>query len=202
MIKVMPAMSTLPKTVITTTKKVAKPTLEKALPAVSALGVIAGSSMSPGNPIRDIPHVPGTSVMDPLPEQIGYFSDRLIDLGGEGCHAALHGTQKVLNVTIDGVQGFVGGVVDGTQRVVNGAIDSAQKFMGGNDVPQTIVGKAIDGTQDLVNGLIDGTQDLICGTVDVAQDVLDGAFDIAGDAVDVTTGALHELVDVVVDVLT
>ena len=113
-----------------TTIAMAKTTkvIKKALPAVGILGVVAGASMGPGNPIRDAKHIPGTSIDDPLAEQIGYFSDRLVDIGEDVGEAVLNGTQQVLDGALDGFHDLTGVGVDGAHDFVDGVFVCRSEF--------------------------------------------------------------------------
>lgn len=111
MLKVLPKIST---------NAVKKQTFRKVLPAISTIGIVAGSSMGPVIPPHNIKHVPGSSVEDPLSEQIGYFGDKLVDLGQEVGSAVLKGAENL----IDGVLDIGAGIADKTDVVVEKIIDT------------------------------------------------------------------------------
>ena len=74
--------------------------IKKVLPTASALGIVAGFPMGPGNPVRDAKHIPGTSVEDPIIERVGYFADRAIDVGEEVVDHLLGVSGTILRLVI------------------------------------------------------------------------------------------------------
>lgn len=80
-----------------------------ALPATSALGILAGSSMGPIIPPDNVAsHIPGTSVDDSIGEVLSHTGEQFIDLGASAAEAIGHG----ISSAADGVAGLVGHIID------------------------------------------------------------------------------------------
>ena len=81
----------------------------KTLPAASALGILAGSSMGPIIPPDNVAsHIPGTSVDDSLGEVFGHTGEQLIDLGSSAADAIGQGISNAA----DGIAGLVDHILD------------------------------------------------------------------------------------------
>ena len=79
------------------------------LPAASALGILAGSSMGPIIPPDNVAsHIPGTSVDDSLGEVFGHTGEQLIDLGASAADAIGQGISNAA----DGIAGLVDHILD------------------------------------------------------------------------------------------
>lgn len=93
------------------------------LPTISSLTVLSGSSMGSTLPPHNVGHVSGSSVTDPLEEQFGYFSDKLIDLGADAGHAVVHGVVEATGVVIDGLSDCGHDISNGATHLVDKLID-------------------------------------------------------------------------------
>lgn len=79
------------------------------MPAASALGILAGSSMGPIIPPDNAAsHIPGTSVDDSLGEVFGHTGEQLIDLGASAADAIGQGISNAA----DGIAGLVDHILD------------------------------------------------------------------------------------------
>jgi hypothetical protein len=151
--KVLPTVSTL-----------SKPTaiLKKAILPASALGVLAGSSMGPQIPRRDVVHVPGSSVEDPFIDQVGYFADKLVDMGKEAGNAILDGAEQL---------------IDKLGNIGSGAA-SMSGLAANNPVDTTDLVDMGDTAADALETLLDVNAPVIDATGDIISEVLESAADI------------------------
>ena len=122
--------------VVSEQAKVLKNTVKKAAPiATGGLAVLAGASMGPVLPPHDVFSVPGSSVTDPLIDQLGYTGQKIIDLGSE---------------IVDGITQFGKSAIDGIVTVGSAIFD-------GLSSPGDVV---TDGAADLSDQVIDGVSKL------------------------------------------
>ena len=87
------------------TKNVVK---KAALPTVSALGVLAGSSLGGGG--EDFVHAPipsGASVTDPFLDQLGYAGDQALNFISEVGGAVAHGAENIADKALDVAADFL-----------------------------------------------------------------------------------------------
>ena len=152
--KVLPTVSTL-----------SKPTaiLKKAILPASALGVLAGSSMGPQIPRRDVVHVPGSSVEDPFIDQVGYFADKLVDMGKEAGNAILNGAEQL----IDKLGNLGGGAISAGELVTASSLDATDLI----DMGDTAV-DALDTLLDVGAPVIDATEEIVSEVLENAADIL------------------------------